>query len=118
MVATTNRNHDNQYPNASGFIEYLKDHWMHKVAMSCVGNRNIPHARQDTNAAMESFHSNMERIFRSSRKWFTRCRLDWLIFYLVGYVLTHYCYDVQCKLFGYVRNKKQESIIASVVLRV
>jgi hypothetical protein len=34
-----------KYPNASRFIEYLKNHWTHKAAMWCVGNRNIPHAR-------------------------------------------------------------------------
>jgi hypothetical protein len=44
--------------------------------------------------------------------------LDWLIFHLVGDVLTQYWYNVQCKLFGYVKNKKQEGIVASVMLRV
>jgi hypothetical protein len=104
-------------PNASWFIEYLKNHWMHKTTMWCVGNCKIPHARQDTDVAMESFHNNMKQIFMSFREWFTRCRLDWLIFHLVGNVFTHYWYDVQCKLFRYVRRKKK-GIVASTVLRV
>ncbi len=44
--------------------------------------------------------------------------MDWLIFHLVGNDLTHYQYDVQCKFFGYVKNKKQEGIVASAILRV
>jgi len=106
-----------KYLNASQFIEYLKDHWTHKATMWCVGNRNIPHVRQDTNVAMESFHSNMKRILLLSREQCTRRRLDWLIFHLVGNVLPHHWYNVQCKLFGYVGNKKQEGIIALVVLK-
>ncbi len=90
---------------------------MHKTTMWCVGNCKIPHARQDTDVAMESFHNNMKQIFMSFREWFTRCRLDWLIFHLVGNVFTHYWYDVQCKLFRYVRRKKK-GIVASTVLRV
>ncbi len=37
--------------------------------------------------------------------------MEWLIYNLVGDVLTHYWYKVQCKKFGYVRNKKQEGVI-------
>jgi hypothetical protein len=43
--------------------------------------------------------------------------MGWLIFNLVGGVLTHYWYNVQCKFFKYVKNKKQEGIVASIVLR-
>jgi hypothetical protein len=49
-----------KYPNASRFIEYFKDHWTHKATMWCVGNHNIPHAGQDTNAVVELFHNNMK----------------------------------------------------------
>jgi hypothetical protein len=43
--------------------------------------------------------------------------MDRLIYHLVGDVLTHYWYDIQCKIFDYVKNKKQKGIVASVVLR-
>ncbi len=78
------------YPNAFQFIAYLKDLWTHKVIMWCVGNCNIPHAGHDTNAAMESFHSNMKQIFCSSKEQFIGRIMDWLIFHLVGGVITHY----------------------------
>jgi hypothetical protein len=55
--------------------------------MWCVGNHNIPHARQDTNAIMESFHSNMKQIFMSSKEKFIKHKSDWLTFHLVGDVL-------------------------------
>jgi hypothetical protein len=105
----------NAYPNAPRFMKYLRKHWLAKEDMWCVDNRNIPHAGQDTNYVVESFHSNMKHILYSSRKKFKGCKMDWLIYHLVGDVLTHYWYDMQCKLFGCIRNKKQEGIVASVI---
>ena len=43
--------------------------------------------------------------------------MDWLIYHLTGNVLTHYWYNVQCKAFGFIRNKKQEGIVASAIIR-
>ncbi len=51
--------------NVALFIQYLKEHWLQKVKMWCVGNCNIPHAGQDTNVVMESFHSNLKQILYS-----------------------------------------------------
>jgi hypothetical protein len=42
--------------------------------------------------------------------------MDWFIYNLVGDVLIHYWYGVQCKIFDYVKNKKQEDIIVSALL--
>jgi hypothetical protein len=58
--------------------------------MWCVGNQNIPHAEHDMNSSMESFHNNMKRILYFSEERFTRGKMDWLIYCLVGDVLTHY----------------------------
>ena len=44
-------------------------------------------------------------------------RMDWLIYHLTGDVLTHYWYNVQCKTFGFIRNKNQEGIVASAIIR-
>jgi hypothetical protein len=60
------------------------------MGMWCVGNHNIPHARQDTNVVVESFHNSMKQIFYFSKQLFTGCKMDWLIFHLVGDVFTHY----------------------------
>lgn len=43
--------------------------------------------------------------------------MDWLIFHLTGDVVTHYWYDVQCKAFGFVRNKHHEGIVCSPIIR-
>ena len=43
--------------------------------------------------------------------------MDWLVYHLVGDVLTHYWYGVQCKAFGFVRNKKHEGIVCSAIIR-
>ena len=32
-------------------------------------------------------------------------------------MVTHYWYDVQCKLYGFVKNRKLEGIVVGVVLR-
>ncbi len=94
-----------RYPNATRFMKYLQKHYLHKAAMWCVGNCNIPHAGQDTNASIESYHANIKWILFCSRKKLTGCKMDWLIYHLVGDMLTHYWYNIQCKMFGYVRNK-------------
>jgi hypothetical protein len=49
-----------RYPNVIRFMKYLTKHWLHKAAMWCVGNHNIPHACQDTNASIESYHTNIK----------------------------------------------------------
>jgi hypothetical protein len=79
--------------------------------------RDNPDAGQDTNAAVESYHANMKSILTSSRQRLTGRRMDWLLFHLTGDVLTHYWYIVQCKLYGFITNKKAERVVVSAVLR-
>jgi len=43
--------------------------------------------------------------------------MDWLIYNLVGDVKTNYRYMVQCKIFKYVKNKMQESIVTNALLQ-
>lgn len=43
--------------------------------------------------------------------------MDWLIYYLVGNVVTNYWYDVQCKVFGFIQIKKHKGIVCSVIIR-
>ncbi|KAG0600519.1 hypothetical protein M758_11G040500 [Ceratodon purpureus] len=77
----------------------------------------MPHANQDTNAAVESYHANLKAILRTSRQKFGGRRVDWLIYHLLKDVLTHYWYAVQCKLYGFIKNGKAEGIVASAVIR-
>lgn len=106
-----------KYPNAKLFMVYFEDTWMGKIEMWVTGNRNIPHANQDTNAAVENYHGNLKAILRTSRQRFGGRRCDWLIYNLTGDVFTHYWYAVQCKLYGFVKNGKAEGIVAGAVLR-
>ncbi|KAG0573812.1 hypothetical protein KC19_VG211300 [Ceratodon purpureus] len=77
----------------------------------------MPHANQDTNAAVESYHTNLKAILRTSRQKFGGRRVDWLIYHLLKDVLTHYWYAMQCKLYGFIKNGKAEGIVASAVIR-
>ena len=43
--------------------------------------------------------------------------MEMLIYHLTGDVLTHYWYSVQCKAFGFIRNKKQKGIVALAIIR-
>lgn len=108
---------EGKYSHADRFMQYMYDHWVHNTEMWVVGKRNIPHAGQDTNAAIESYHGNLKAILNSSKERTDGHRVDWLIYHLVGDVVTHYWYQVQCKLYGFGRNKRQEGHVCSAPLR-
>ena len=59
-------------PSAARFMKYIKKHWWSKASMWCISNRTIPHVRQNTNAAIESYHGNLKSILKSSRERFDR----------------------------------------------
>jgi hypothetical protein len=61
-----------RYPNATHFMKYLTKHWLHKVAMWCVGSYNIPHVGQDNNASIESYHTNIKDFVMLKKK------IDWV----------------------------------------
>jgi hypothetical protein len=65
-----------KYPNATYFMKYLKKHWLHKATMWCVGNHNIPHAGQDTNASIEFYHTNIKQILFNSKERLIRHWMD------------------------------------------
>ena len=98
-------------------MRYIKDVCRPKTSMWCVGARWIPHVGQNTNAAIESYHSNLKNTLHSAKERFVNRHMDWLIYHLMGDVLTHYWYTVQCKTFGFVRNTKQECIFVSTIIR-
>lgn len=106
-----------RFPCAGGFISYFEETWSGKTAMWVTANRNFPHCGQDTNAAIESYHANLKSILTQTRQKLCGRRMDWLVYHLVGDVLTHYWYGVQCKLYGFIKNRKAEGIVAGAVLR-
>ena len=104
------------YPKAATFMKYMNEIWMDKIFMWCTASRNIPHAGQNTNAAIELYHSNLKSILKSTKERFNGRRMDWLIYHLTGEVVTHYWYGVQCKAFGFIRNRNQEGIVTSAII--
>ena len=91
-------------PRSAAFMRYMNDTWRSKASMWCVGAKRIPHAGQNTNAAIETYHTNLKNVLNSTKERFVGRRMDWLVYHLVGDVLTHYWYGVQCKAFGFVKN--------------
>ena len=102
---------------ATSFMKYTNEIWMDKISMWCTGSCNIPHVGQNTNAAIESYHSNLKSILKSVKERFNARHMDWLIYHLIGEVVIHYWYDVQCKAFGFIRNRNQEGIVASAIIQ-
>ena len=107
----------NTRPRAVAFMKYMNDTWRLKTTMWCAAARRIPHAGQNTNAAIESYHSNLKSILNSPKERFVGRRMVWLIYHLMGDVFTHYWYGVQCKAFGFIRNTKQEGIVVTTIIR-
>jgi hypothetical protein len=74
----------NTRPRSAAFMRYIDKEWRLKVAMWCKGARRIPYAGQNTNSAIESYHSLLKSILSSSKERFVGRRMDWLIFHLTG----------------------------------
>lgn len=104
-------------PGADAYWKYFDKEWMPKIQMWVVGDRKIPHAGQDTTAAIESFHSNMKAVLRQSKKKLLGRRMDWLIYELTGNVIEKYDYQDWVKQNGFVKNKKQRQIMVSAIIQ-
>ena len=91
------------------FMKYMNDSWRSKTTIWCVGTQHILHVGQNTNATIESYHFNLKNILNSSKERFVERRMDWLVYHLMGDVVTHYQYGVQCKAFGFIRNTQKRS---------
>ena len=79
-----------KYPQAKAFFTYFEATWIPKIEMWVKGFKNMPHANEDTNAAVESYHANLKAILRTSRAKFDGRRMDWLVYHLIRDVLIHY----------------------------
>lgn len=103
-------------PSAERFMKYIDKHWRKKIGMWCIANRNIPHAGQNTNAAIESFHANLKRILYLEKQRFMGRRMDWTADDMQRVVTAHYWYFRALKEYGFIRNRKQEILICSAIL--
>ena len=105
------------FPVVSNFWDYFNKQWADKTPMWVVGHRNLPYAGQDTNAAIESYHSNLKATLRASKGRAHGRRLDWVIYELTGEILSHYWYQAMRKQHGFVPNLKQEQFVINAVLK-
>jgi hypothetical protein len=104
------------FPAAKEFWDYVKEQWLPKVHMWVVGYRNLPYAGQDTNAAVESYHSYMKSVLKAERTRMVGRRVDWCIHVLTGDVLTHYWYLRFQKEGGFRDNSKERGIVVSALI--
>ena len=100
----------------AAFMKYMNDAWRVNASIWCVGLRRIPYASQNTNVAIETCHSNLKNVINLTKKWFIERRMDWLIYHLIGDVLTYYWYGIKCKAFRFVSNKKYEGIVSFAII--
>ena len=105
------------FPVVSNFWAYFIKQWGDKTHMWVVGHRNLPYAGQDTNAAIESYHSNLKATLRASKGRAHGRRLDWVIYELTGEILSHYWYQSMRKQHGFVPNLRQEQFVINSVLK-
>ena len=105
------------FPIVSNFWAYFYKQWADKTHMWVVGHRNLPYAGQDTNAAIESYHSNLKATLHASKGRAHGRRLDWVIYELTEEILSHYWYQAIRKQHGFVPNLKQEQFVINAVLK-
>ena len=102
---------------AQAFWAYVEKQWMGKTDMWVTGNRHIPHAGQDTNAAIESYHANTKAVLKADKARLSGRRLDWLVHELTHDVITKYDYDDYMKEHGFIANKKAERIVINSIIQ-
>lgn len=69
-------NYTNSCPKSTAFMRYIKDVWRLKTPIWCVGARHILYVSQNTNAAIESYHSNLKSILNSTNERFVGDQMD------------------------------------------
>ena len=106
-----------KYPLAMEFWRYVEEQWLFRAYMWVVGYRKLPYAGQDTNAAIEGYHSTLKATLKSGKCCMVGHRVDWLIHELTGEVLTHFWYQCLRKRFGFVINKRHEYIVIGALLK-
>ena len=76
-----------------------------------VGLRRLPHANQDTNNNIESYHGVLKRWLSEFTRGASGRRLDWLVWRLTISIASHYIYIEETELRRLHSNKKIEAIV-------
>ena len=106
-----------KYPLAIDFWRYVEEQWLFWAHMWVVGYRELLYAGQDTNVAIEGYHSTLKATLKSRKCRMVGHRVNWLIHELTGEVLIHFWYQCLRKRFGFVINKRHEYIVVGTLLK-
>ena len=79
------------------------------------GCREFPHANQETNNVVESYHCYLKTNFLSDRRKKCARRMDWLLYMLLTSVEPCYRFKEILKKEGYLNNYKKEKQFESSV---
>ncbi|KAH9291546.1 hypothetical protein KI387_043259 [Taxus chinensis] len=88
----------------------MKEHWLLRIGMWVRHLRTLKHAGQETNAAIEAYHSILKSKWLSSIRKASHRRVDWLIHQLITVVFIYYWWSQCCKESGFYRNFKVEKL--------
>ena len=56
-----------KYPSAKEFWQYVEEQWLFKAHMWVVSYRGLPYAGQDTNAAIEGYHTSLKATLKAGK---------------------------------------------------
>ncbi|KAH9316521.1 hypothetical protein KI387_025148, partial [Taxus chinensis] len=87
-----------------------REHWLLRIGMWVRQLRTLKHAGQETNAAIEAYHSILKSKWLSSIRKACHRRVDWLIHQLITVVFIYYWWSQCCKESGFYRNFKVEKL--------
>ena len=87
------------------------------IEMYLIGHRRNPHSNQDTQASIESYHGALKRWMKIDNHQLRRRRMDFLVWRLTTPVVTHYIYNQERKLHGFVRNKFVKKSVAAGITK-
>jgi hypothetical protein len=99
---------------AEPFWVYVEKQWMPKLNMWLTDNRHLLHAKQDTKAAIESYHGNMKAVLRASNSYLVGPCVDKLIHKLIQDDIMKYMYNHYLKESDFITNKKAEHLVSNL----
>ena len=86
-----------------------------QLGMWVKGCREFPHANQETNNAVESYHCYLKTTFLTDRRKKCARRMDWLLHMLLTTVEPCYQFKEILKEEGFLNNCKREKQLESSV---
>eukprot|EP01018_Ginkgo_biloba_P014253 Gb_08179 [translate_table: standard] len=94
------------------FLKYLHDNWIldNKLHMWAKSYRDFPHANQETNSVIESYHGFFKTKYLCDHRRKSNRHMDWLIYTLLKRVKLYYWNTQNIKDVGFSTNFKLEEM--------